>query len=171
MDPHILRELILRIITNCDMSLKLCGHIEFRLFLRYVSPEANSLHPDSDSTMKADLNENFVRKKDVLIAALKPTKSRVHLALDGWTSPNEKGKPKPYRRTLANLYRHAWCDCSLPRRQLQDAIGCSWSTRDTGSIYRRKPSNIGLGDLTRLRDLREPRRPSYGQRLRNGYDG
>ena len=62
--------------------------VEQPKFREALSPEAESLIPQSGNTVRKWILDEFQRQREILIDVFKKSKSRVHLSLDIWTTPS-----------------------------------------------------------------------------------
>ena len=56
--------------------------------MRYINPEADNLLPESPSTAKALIMDQFAIEKEAIRQQLQGSQSCIHLSLDSWTSGN-----------------------------------------------------------------------------------
>lgn len=61
---------------------------QFKQFLAAVMPLQPNVFLPSRNTLRHWVLENFDEKKSLILAQLTATKSRIHVSLDTWTSPN-----------------------------------------------------------------------------------
>jgi hypothetical protein len=62
--------------------------VSFRSFIRYINPTADNLLPESPSTTKALIMDQFTTEKETIRQRLQGSQSCIHLSLDSWTSGN-----------------------------------------------------------------------------------
>lgn len=86
--PQTLEQLYINFQISCNQPLSLVQATSFRTFLQYISPEAESLLPESHSSIKAVLLSQFTREKEAIRQQLQSSQSSIHLSLDSWTSGN-----------------------------------------------------------------------------------
>jgi hypothetical protein len=86
-----LRELFSRYVSQNNLPLSHCESPSFRALLQYCNPAANQLLPRCSSTIKANLERSYVNKKAAIKQELQSSLSSIHLAPDGWSSPNGLG--------------------------------------------------------------------------------
>ena len=60
----------------------------FRSLIQYINPEADHLLPESPSTAKALIIDQFNIEKGAMRQQLQASQSCIHLSLDSWTSGN-----------------------------------------------------------------------------------
>jgi hypothetical protein len=75
------------IVVQC-LPLSIVERDEFRRFCLSLNPEANTLIPSSHNTIKSWIQQSFDSKKDIVRKTLQSAKTRIHLSIDVWTSPN-----------------------------------------------------------------------------------
>lgn len=89
-DGDVLEVLYVKFLAVCNQPLRLAGCPEFRTFLKYLNPDVDKWLNTSASTIgkwvlrQAGLLEKQVKQR------LQNARSKIHIATDLWTSPNEK---------------------------------------------------------------------------------
>jgi hypothetical protein len=74
------------IVVRC-LPLSLVEWKEFHLFCRTLNPQCTTI-PRSHNTIQAWIQNSFQLKKDIVRKTLQSAKTRIHLSVDVWTSPN-----------------------------------------------------------------------------------
>jgi hAT family C-terminal dimerisation region len=90
-DPLVVRELFVNWLAADSLPFSLCKSRAFRTFLQYISPSANELLPESDTTIHQDILDCYVRLKSDVKQRLQSALSLVHITCDLWTSGNRLG--------------------------------------------------------------------------------
>jgi hypothetical protein len=83
-----LEQLYIDFQISCNLPFSLVQATSFRTLLQYISPEAESLLPESDSTIKSLVLSQFSTEKEAIRQRLQSSQSSIHLSLDSWTSGN-----------------------------------------------------------------------------------
>ena len=98
LDSHILKKVLNKdLINSALISLIIIHNLPFRLvesqefhsFCQTLNPEAQNL-VSSHSTLKLRISKSWSIHKDIVRKKLQSSLSTIHLALDVWTSPNQK---------------------------------------------------------------------------------
>jgi hypothetical protein len=71
-----------------NLPLTITQSIEFREFCAALNPECLELIPTGNSTLSASMKQTYLLQQDIVRKALQSAKTRIHLAVDIWTSPN-----------------------------------------------------------------------------------
>lgn len=88
LDPHVLESLFTRFLATNNQSLHLVQCPEFRTFLTYLNSNVNVWLPSSHSTIAEWIQNQYNIEKDRIRLRLHSTRTKIHLSLDIWTSPN-----------------------------------------------------------------------------------
>jgi hypothetical protein len=91
LEPEGLRDLYAQLVIKESLPLEFVESQAFRSFLKYVSPAANDLLPESAATIKADIQQTYNEKKLEAQHALQTSISSIHFSCDAWTSPANLG--------------------------------------------------------------------------------
>jgi hypothetical protein len=86
--PRALEQLYINFQISCNQPFSLIQAASFRSFIRYINPTADNLLPESPSTTKALIMDQFTTEKETIRQCLQGSQSCIHLSLDSWTSSN-----------------------------------------------------------------------------------
>lgn len=70
------------------LPLRIVEWPEFHRFCATLNPTSPAKLPSSHHTIKKRIEETFPEAKDIVRRAIQSAKTRIHLAIDIWTSPN-----------------------------------------------------------------------------------
>jgi hypothetical protein len=73
---------------SCNQPFNLIHAASFRNLIQYINPEADHLLPESLSTAKALIIDQFTVEKEAMQQQLQASRSCIYLSLDSWTSGN-----------------------------------------------------------------------------------
>ena len=90
LDGGVLEVLYIKFIAACNIPLRLVENPEFRAFLSYLNQDVNRWLPTEHSTIRTWVIRQFEIEKGHIKIRLQNAKTRIHLSLDIWTSPNNK---------------------------------------------------------------------------------
>ena len=76
------------LIIVCRLSLRIVERPEFHRFCYTLNPSSPAKLPSSHHTIKKRIVEAFPEAKDIVRRTMQSAKTRIHLAIDIWTSPN-----------------------------------------------------------------------------------
>ena len=83
-----LEQLYINFQISCNQPFNLIHATSFRNLIQYINPEADHLLPESPSTAKALIIDQFTIKKEAIRQQLQASQPCIHLSLDSWTSGN-----------------------------------------------------------------------------------
>jgi hypothetical protein len=83
-----LEQLYINFQISCNQPFSLIQATSFRSLIRYINPDADDLLPESPSTAKALIMDQFAIEKTVIQQQVQGSQSCIHLSLDSWTSRN-----------------------------------------------------------------------------------
>ena len=83
-----LEQLYINFQISCNQPFSLIQATSFRSLIRYINPDADDLLPESPSTAKALIMDQFAIEKAVIQQQVLGSQSCIHLSLDSWTSRN-----------------------------------------------------------------------------------
>src|SRR5947209_5896950 len=83
-------EKLYTLIAVRSLPLSIVTSIEFREFCAVLNPESLSSIPYSGNTITRSMKELFQEEQDIIRKALQSARTRIHLAVDIWTSPNRQ---------------------------------------------------------------------------------
>jgi hypothetical protein len=83
-----LEQLYINFQISCNQPFSLIQATSFRSLIRYINPDADDLLPESPSTAKALIMDQFAIEKAVIQQQVQGSQSCIHLSLDSWTSRN-----------------------------------------------------------------------------------
>lgn len=86
--PRTLEQLYINFQISCNQPFSLIQAESFRSLIRYINPEADGLLPESPSTAKMLVMDQFTIEKEHIRQQLQGSQSCIHLSLDSWTSGN-----------------------------------------------------------------------------------
>jgi hypothetical protein len=86
--PSTLERLYIDFQTSCNLPIALVQNTSFRNLIRYINPVADNVLPESPSTAKALLMEQFSKGKEAIRQRLQEAQTSIHLSLDSWTAGN-----------------------------------------------------------------------------------
>ncbi len=86
--PEIVKQSLLDMIVVQCLPLSTVERPEFHRFCLSLNPAAAAVVPSSHNTIKSWMQQSFDAKKDVVRKTLQSAKTRIHLSVDVWTSPN-----------------------------------------------------------------------------------
>lgn len=88
-DQDMLEALWVRCLVSNNLSFRLVESTEFRAFVKYLNEDAEMLLvKDHKDIRKWVLRQYEGLKKNTIIPILKNAKTKIHISLDLWTSPN-----------------------------------------------------------------------------------
>jgi hypothetical protein len=90
LDGDVIEVLYIKFISACNMPLRLVECPEFRAFLSYLNEDIDRWLPTSHNTVRTWVLRQFQIEKDKIKLQLENAKTKIHLSLDIWTSPNNK---------------------------------------------------------------------------------
>jgi hypothetical protein len=79
---------LVRLIVSLTLPFRILEHPEFRQFVLALNPEAGSILYSSHNSLRSLVTDSWSIQREELKQDLLVTKSRIHIALDIWTSPN-----------------------------------------------------------------------------------
>jgi hypothetical protein len=83
-----LEQLYINFQISCNQPFSLIQAESFRSLIQYINPEADNILPESPSTAKALIMNQFTVEKEAIRQQLQSSQSCIHLSLDSWTSGN-----------------------------------------------------------------------------------
>ena len=83
-----LEQLYVNFQISCNQPFSLIRATSFRSLIRYINPDADDLLPESPSTAKALIMNQFAIEKEAMRHQIQASRSCIHLSLDSWTSRN-----------------------------------------------------------------------------------
>jgi hypothetical protein len=90
LDGDIIEVLFVKFIAACNIPLRLVECQEFRAFLTYLNSDVDRWLPSTHKTVRGWVMRQFEIEKEKIKVHLQNTKTKIHLSLDIWTSPNNK---------------------------------------------------------------------------------
>jgi hypothetical protein len=90
LDGGTLEVLYVKFIATCNIPLRLVENPEFRAFLSYLNQDVDRWLPTEHSTIRTWIIRRFEIEKSRIKIRLRNAKTRIHISLDIWTSPNNK---------------------------------------------------------------------------------
>jgi len=90
LDPEVVEVLYVKFITVCSMPLYLVECPEFRAFLTYLNGDVDKYLSTSHNTISTWVVRQYQYEKDKQKQRLRSARSKVHISVDMWTSPNTK---------------------------------------------------------------------------------
>jgi hypothetical protein len=90
LDGDIIKVLFVKFIAACNMPLRLVECQEFRTFLTYLNGDIDRWLPSRHETVRTWVMRQFGIEKEKTKIQLQNSKTKIHLSLDIWTSPNNK---------------------------------------------------------------------------------
>jgi hypothetical protein len=90
LDGDTIEVLYVKFISACNLPLRLVECPEFRAFLHYLNEDIDRWLPTLHNTIRGWVLRQFKIEKDKIRSQLANTKTKIHLSLDIWTSPNNK---------------------------------------------------------------------------------
>lgn len=88
LNPDVLEALFIRLLSTADLPLQLVQHPDFRDFLYYLNSDIDSWLITSHTTAKTWLLRQYEMQKARIKGMIQNARTRIHLTLDCWTSPN-----------------------------------------------------------------------------------
>ena len=79
---------LITLLVVCQLAFTLATNHLFIAFLKTIYPTIEQLLPKSSTTIRKYVILAFEKRKGVLKAALRRSKSQIHFSFDLWTSPN-----------------------------------------------------------------------------------
>jgi hypothetical protein len=89
-DKQVITQLLVDWVVQDQQPFTAIESQTFRAILQYVNPYSIQKVPKCGDTVRNHGLKMFNDAKDILITAIKNTRSRIHLSFDLWTSPNYK---------------------------------------------------------------------------------
>ena len=83
-----MEQLYINFQISCNQPFSLIQAESFRSLIQYINPEADNILPESPSTAKALIINQFTVEKEAIRQQLQSSQSCIHLSLDSWTSGN-----------------------------------------------------------------------------------
>ena len=83
-----LEQLYINFHISCNQPFSLIQATSFRSLIQYINPEADNLLPESPSTAKALIMNQFTLEKEAIRQQLQDSQLYIHLSLDSWTLSN-----------------------------------------------------------------------------------
>jgi hypothetical protein len=83
-----LEQLYINFHISCNQPFNLIHAASFRNLIQYINPEADHLLPESPSTARALIIDQFTIEKEAMRQQLQTSRSCIHLSLDSWTAGN-----------------------------------------------------------------------------------
>jgi hypothetical protein len=85
-----IKQCLIDLVVVRSLSLSIIEWPEFHAFCRALNPEIDSVTalPTSHNTITSWIEESFLQKKDLVRKSLQSARSRIHLSVDIWTTPN-----------------------------------------------------------------------------------
>ena len=90
LNGDVLEVLYVKFISACNMPLRLVECPEFRAFLHYLNPDTDHWLPGAHKTVRGWVMRQFGIERTRIQQQVLASKTKVHLSLDIWTSPNNK---------------------------------------------------------------------------------
>jgi hypothetical protein len=90
LDGDVLEVLYVKFIASCNMPLRLVESQEFRAFLSYLNNDVNRWLNVKHDTIRTWVLRQFEIEKEKVKNQLAKSRTKIHLSLDIWTSPNNK---------------------------------------------------------------------------------
>jgi hypothetical protein len=87
-DKDAIKQCLVDLIVVQCLPLNCVERPEFHRFCLSLNPEARTMIPSSHNTIKSWIEQSFDSKKDIVRKTLQSAKTRIHLSIDVWTSPN-----------------------------------------------------------------------------------
>jgi hypothetical protein len=85
----VFKQCLIDLVTVRCLPLSIVEWQEFHTLCRALNPESDSIViPTSHNTMRRWVEESFSSKKDITRKTLQSAKTRIHISIDAWTSPN-----------------------------------------------------------------------------------
>ena len=88
LNASVLRSAYLNWTVADSLPFKMVRSTSFRMFLELINPIANQMLPRSDIAIRSDLLRAVHLRRPDIEKALAAARSRIHLIVDAWTSPN-----------------------------------------------------------------------------------
>jgi hypothetical protein len=90
LDGNSVEALFVNFIASCNLPLRLVECNEFRAFLTYLNDDINAHLPTSDTSIRKWVLRQFNAEKERVKHRVQNPRTKIHLSLDIWTSPNCK---------------------------------------------------------------------------------
>jgi hypothetical protein len=87
-DQQLVSQTLLDLIILHRLPFRIVQWPEFHNFCYALNPQSSTFIRTSHTSIKEQIKQHFLEKKDVVRKALQSARTKIHLSVDIWTSPN-----------------------------------------------------------------------------------